>query len=190
MGRAQNLPNFPAGGKLGMMARAACALTPRRAGCYIAARNFEGFPPPRRTLRLAAELRRTSYYAPMPATDACTALCIDPERLARDLAGLARIGIGDDGSVNRLAFSLADLRGRHYMIHLLQRAGISVRMDGIGNLIGRIEGRDAPGLPGDPSSPRGRYEGTLRARESFRSVGASSSWGVSFLEFVVLDIPI
>ena len=82
----------------------------------------------------------------MAPTQALTSLRIDPERLARDLAGLARIGIGDDGGVNRLAFSLADLRGRHYMIHLLQRAGIAVHMDGIGNLIGRIAGRD-PGAP-------------------------------------------
>ncbi len=103
----------------------------------------------------------------MASTQAATLLRIDPDRLARDLGGLARIGIGEDGSVNRLAFSLADLRGRHYMIHLLQRAAIPVRVDGIGNLIGRIEGRvlSAPAVALGShidSVPRGgRFDGSV-----------------------------
>jgi allantoate deiminase/N-carbamoyl-L-amino-acid hydrolase len=103
----------------------------------------------------------------LPPTDAVTSLRIDPDRLARDLGGLARIGIGEDGSVTRLAFSLADLRGRHYMIHLLQRAGIPVRLDGIGNIIGRIEGRDsrapavALGSHIDSVPQGGRFDGSV-----------------------------
>jgi N-carbamoyl-L-amino-acid hydrolase len=100
---------------------------------------------------------------------AARAARIDPDRLARDLGGLSRIGLHEDGSVTRLAFSLADLRARQYMIHLLQQAGLQVRVDGIGNLIGRIEA----GPPGTPavalgshidSVPRGgRFDGTVGA---------------------------
>jgi hydantoinase/carbamoylase family amidase len=67
-----------------------------------------------------------------------SAVRIDPQRLARDLRGLSRIGLNEDGSVTRVAFSVAELRARHYMIHLLQQAGLAVRVDGIGNLIARL----------------------------------------------------
>ncbi|HEY7678006.1 MAG TPA: Zn-dependent hydrolase [Candidatus Methylomirabilis sp.] len=132
----------------------------------------------------------------MTATETGTSLRIDPERLARDLAGLARIGIGEDGSVNRLAFSLADLRGRHYMIHLLQRAGIAVRMDGIGNLIGRIEGRDprapavALGSHIDSVPHGGRFDGSvgvvaaLEVARVIRASGMSTERPVEVLIFV------
>lgn len=96
-----------------------------------------------------------------------TAIRIDPDRLAHDLRGLSRIGLHEDGSVTRLAWSLADLRARQYMIHLLQRAGIPVRVDGIGNLIGRIEA-GAPGPPAvalgshiDSVPHGGRFDGTV-----------------------------
>jgi hydantoinase/carbamoylase family amidase len=72
------------------------------------------------------------------------AVRIDAERLARDLRGLSRIGLHEDGSVTRVAFSVTELRARHYMIHLLQQAGLAVRMDGIGNLIARLDA-DEPG---------------------------------------------
>jgi hydantoinase/carbamoylase family amidase len=73
------------------------------------------------------------------------AVRIDAERLHRDLRGLSRIGLHEDGSVTRLAFSVTELRARHYMIHLLQQAGLTVRVDGIGNVVGRIEATAAPG---------------------------------------------
>lgn len=98
-----------------------------------------------------------------------TALRIDADRLARDLIGLARIGLHEDGSVTRLAFSLAELRARHYMIHLLQRAGLAVRVDGIGNVIGRIEtgGDSAPavavGSHIDSVPHGGRFDGAVGA---------------------------
>jgi hydantoinase/carbamoylase family amidase len=132
----------------------------------------------------------------LPPTDFTTRLRIDPDRLARDLGGLARIGIGEDGSVNRLAFSLADLRGRHYMIHLLQRAGIPVRVDGIGNLIGRIEGREprAPAVALGShidSVPRGgRFDGSvgvvaaLEVARTIREAGVPLARPLEVLIFV------
>lgn len=91
---------------------------------------------------------------------------IDPERLARDLRGLSRIGLNEDGSVTRVAFSVAELRARHYMIHLLQQAGLAVRVDGIGNLIGRLEGEGggpavAFGSHVDSVPHGGRFDGAV-----------------------------
>ena len=97
------------------------------------------------------------------------AVRIDADRLARDLRGLARIGLHEDGSVTRLAFSLAELQARHYMIHLLQRVGLAVRVDGIGNVIGRIEagGPPAPavalGSHIDSVPHGGRFDGAVGA---------------------------
>jgi beta-ureidopropionase / N-carbamoyl-L-amino-acid hydrolase len=95
------------------------------------------------------------------------ALRINPERLTEDLAGLSRIGLHEDGSVTRLAFSPAELRARQYVMHLCQRAGISVRLDGIGNLIARVEGEvtgEAAVAMGShiDSVPRGgRFDGAM-----------------------------
>jgi hydantoinase/carbamoylase family amidase len=97
------------------------------------------------------------------------ALAVSPERLAQDLRGLSRIGLHEDGSVTRLAYSAADLRARQYMIHLCQRGGLQVRLDGIGNLIGRIEagpaGAPAVALGSHVDSvPRGgRFDGAVGA---------------------------
>lgn len=95
------------------------------------------------------------------------ALRINPERLAEDLAGLSRIGLHEDGSVTRLAFSPAELRARQYVMHLCQRAGIPVRLDGIGNLIGRVEGEVAGasavalGSHVDSVPRGGRFDGAM-----------------------------
>lgn len=96
-----------------------------------------------------------------------TTVPLDPERLARDLRGLSRIGLQEDGSVARLAFSLADLRARQYLMHRFQVAGLQVRMDGMGNLIGRIEAGE-PGAPAvalgshvDSVPHGGRFDGTV-----------------------------
>ena len=113
-----------------------------------------------------------------------TAVRIDADRLVRDLRGLARIGLHEDGSVTRLAFSLAELRARHYMIHLLQRAGLAVRVDGIGNVIGRL---DAGGRPASAvavgshidSVPRGgRFDGAVGAVAALEIARAIRESGV------------
>lgn len=97
-----------------------------------------------------------------------TAVHIDAERLHRDLRGLSRIGLHEDGSVTRLAFSATELRARQYMIHLLQQAGLAVRVDGIGNVIGRIEAREpgpavALGSHVDSVPHGGRFDGAVGA---------------------------
>lgn len=61
--------------------------------------------------------------------------------------GIARFGKGERG-FNRLVFTEADWAACDYFAGLMREAGLSVRMDAWGNLIGRLEGmdRDAPAV--------------------------------------------
>ena len=80
---------------------------------------------------------------------------------------MAAIGLQDDGSVKRLAFSPEDRQARALFSNWLQAAGASVRVDAAGNLIGRIEGTET-GLPAlvtgshlDTVPTGGRFDGAL-----------------------------
>ncbi|MGE0519629.1 MAG: Zn-dependent hydrolase, partial [Candidatus Binatia bacterium] len=64
----------------------------------------------------------------------------DGARLAADLAALARIGATPDGGVTRLAFSPEDREARALVASWMRDAGLEVRSDAAGNLIGRREG--------------------------------------------------
>ena len=93
-------------------------------------------------------------------------LSINPSRLNDNLSALGRIGQTDEG-MQRVAFSAFDIAGRNYVIELIRSAGLSVRIDAAGNIIGRIEGSD-PLLPAivlgshtDTVPAGGRYDGAL-----------------------------
>ncbi len=92
---------------------------------------------------------------------------VDETRLGKSLEIMAAIGLQNDGSVKRLAFSDEDLQARSLFIDWLKAAGASVRIDPAGNLIGRIEGSE-PGLPAlvtgshlDTVPTGGRFDGAL-----------------------------
>ncbi len=61
--------------------------------------------------------------------------------------GIARFGKGERG-FNRLVFTEADWAACDYFAGLMREAGLTVRMDAWGNLIGRLEGTEpeAPGV--------------------------------------------
>ena len=56
------------------------------------------------------------------------------------LSGIGRTG---DGGSNRLAFSPEDMEARNYFKGLMEEAGLAVREDAFGNIIGRLEGSDS-----------------------------------------------
>jgi len=64
------------------------------------------------------------------------------ERVQEHLAELAHFGANPEGGVSRVAFSDADVAGRAYVRQLMEAAGLEVRIDTAGNLIGRLEGID------------------------------------------------
>jgi N-carbamoyl-L-amino-acid hydrolase len=69
-------------------------------------------------------------------------LVADSGRVQEHLAELAHFGTNPEGGVSRVAFSDADVAGRAYVKRLMEAAGLEVRIDTAGNLIGRREGAD------------------------------------------------
>ena len=59
---------------------------------------------------------------------------------------MSKFGANPEGGVSRVAFSDADLAGRKYISGLMQDAGLTIRVDAAGNIIGRREGSN-PKLP-------------------------------------------
>jgi N-carbamoyl-L-amino-acid hydrolase len=82
------------------------------------------------------------------ARQAHGSLHINGERLLENLERLRAIGATPRGGVSRLAFSQEDVAGRDLAAELMLQAGLEVRVDTAGNLIGTRRGRvdDAPAL--------------------------------------------
>jgi N-carbamoyl-L-amino-acid hydrolase len=66
----------------------------------------------------------------------------DPQRIERRITELSAFGANPEGGVSRLAYSPADIAGREYIKELMRDAGLDVRVDTAGNIIGRRDGRD------------------------------------------------
>jgi len=72
-------------------------------------------------------------------------LRVNGARVNGHLAGLSDFGKGPGGT-SRVAYSEADLAGRRYAMDLMRSAGLTPRIDPIGNILARLEGRE-PALP-------------------------------------------
>jgi len=68
------------------------------------------------------------------------------ERMEQRILTLSGFGANPQGGVSRVAFSKADIEGREYIRDLMEEAGLEVRLDTAGNIIGKREGSD-PDLP-------------------------------------------
>lgn len=66
----------------------------------------------------------------------------NPERMEQRIKALAGFGTNPEGGVSRVAYSDADLAGREYIMDLMREAGLHVRVDTAGNIIGRREGSE------------------------------------------------
>ncbi|RMD92194.1 MAG: Zn-dependent hydrolase [Calditrichaeota bacterium] len=73
-------------------------------------------------------------------------LRVNAARIEQRIMKLSEFGRNPEGGVSRVAFSAADIQGRKYIMSLMQQAGLKVRIDAAGNIIGRREGRN-PKLP-------------------------------------------
>ena len=105
---------------------------------------------------------------------------INKDRLLRDLNAVSRIGLGEGGSVTRLVFSVHELRSRQLLVHLMNQAGLDVRVDAAGNIFGRLAGGHGPAvLAGshlDSVIQGGRYDGpvgVIGALEAVRTIKES-----------------
>jgi N-carbamoyl-L-amino-acid hydrolase len=63
-------------------------------------------------------------------------------RLEQRITALSAFGANPQGGVSRVAFSAADIAGREYIQGLMREAGLQVRVDTAGNVIGRRAGSD------------------------------------------------
>jgi N-carbamoyl-L-amino-acid hydrolase len=94
-------------------------------------------------------------------------LAIDSARLERSLSELAEIGKLPAGGISRVAFTPEDLRARQLVQTWMVAAGMTVRIDAAGNMIGRYEGTSATagalatGSHIDTVPTGGRYDGCL-----------------------------
>ena len=92
---------------------------------------------------------------------------IDGERLWDSLMRMAEIGATPRGGVRRLALSAEDAQGRQRFKEWCEGLGLQVRVDGMGNMFARREGRDprrAPVLFGshlDSQPSGGKFDGAL-----------------------------
>lgn len=94
-------------------------------------------------------------------------LKIDGERLWASLMEMARIGATPKGGVCRLALSDLDRESRDLFVRWCEEAGCRVRVDPMGNIFARREGRDASRAPIatgshlDTQPTGGRFDGVL-----------------------------
>jgi N-carbamoyl-L-amino-acid hydrolase len=70
----------------------------------------------------------------------------NPDRMEQRITELSAFGANAEGGVSRVAFGEADIAGREYIRDLMREAGLAVRMDTAGSIIGRREGSE-PDLP-------------------------------------------
>lgn len=118
---------------------------------------------------------------------------ISADRLAAQFARLKTITAPGKG-INRLAFTDSDWEGRAYIISLMQAAGLSIREDAFGNVIGHYAGLDETlhailiGSHGDSVPEGGNYDGIvgiLAAIEVARSLHDDGVHLVRPLEIVL-----
>jgi len=92
---------------------------------------------------------------------------IDGERLWDSLMRMAEIGATPRGGVRRLALSAEDAQGRERFKQWCEALGLQLRVDAMGNMFARREGRDprrAPVLFGshlDSQPSGGKFDGAL-----------------------------
>ena len=94
-------------------------------------------------------------------------LRVAAERIEKRILKLAEFGQNPEGGVSRIAFSEADIQGRSYTMSLMREAGLRIRVDEAGNILGRREGSN-PELPPilfgshlDSVPNGGKYDGAL-----------------------------
>src|ERR1700750_3430257 len=107
-------------------------------------------------------------------------LRIDADRLWVSLMELAKIGGTEKGGVCRIALTDLDRQGRDLFVRWAQAAGATIKVDQLGNIFARREGRDpskAPIMTGshlDTQPTGGKFDGAdgvVAGRGGRRRVG-------------------
>ena len=110
-------------------------------------------------------------------------LRIDSDRLWSSLMELARIGATDKGGVCRIALTDLDRQGRDLFVRWAKEAGCSIRVDKVGNVFARREGRDPakpPVMTGshlDTQPTGGKFDGAYGVMAGLEVVRALNDSG-------------
>jgi N-carbamoyl-L-amino-acid hydrolase len=110
-------------------------------------------------------------------------LRIDIDRLMGRIHALAEIGAIDGGGVCRLALSDEDRAGRDLVVSWMKELGLSISVDGIGNVVGIRPGReDGPpvttGSHIDTVATGGRYDGNLGVLAGLEVISVLNDAGI------------
>ncbi|MDI3340422.1 MAG: Zn-dependent hydrolase [Sphaerobacter sp.] len=111
-------------------------------------------------------------------------LRVRADRLHESLRRLAEIGATPGGGVTRLALSDEDRAGRELLRQWMTEAGLTVRVDDFGNMVGRRPGReDLPpvqlGSHCDSVRNGGRYDGALGVLGALEVVRTLNDHGIT-----------
>lgn len=88
-------------------------------------------------------------------------LRVNGRRLLETLNLISRIGMTSSGS-ERTAYSIKEIRAKEMLVQLMKRAGLSVSVDGVGNIFGKTQGRGPALMMGshiDSVPGGGRFDG-------------------------------
>ncbi len=110
---------------------------------------------------------------------------IDGARLWDSLMQMAEIGATPRGGVRRLTLTDVDKRGRDRFRALCEAAGLTVRVDAIGNMFARRNGRDPARLPVlfgshlDSQPSGGKFDGALGVLAGLEVVRSLNDLGIT-----------
>lgn len=111
-------------------------------------------------------------------------LSIDPDRLWSSLMELAEIGGTEKGGVCRIALTDLDRIGRDLFVRWAKEAGCTIKVDQLGNVFARREGRDpakAPVMTGshlDTQPTGGKFDGAYGVLAGFEALEALEDAGI------------
>jgi N-carbamoyl-L-amino-acid hydrolase len=120
---------------------------------------------------------------------------VDQGLIEQHIIELSAFGRNEDGGVDRVAFSQADVDGRAYIQSLMLQAGLEVRIDAGGNIIGRREGQErlpplVIGSHADSVPGGGNYDGDVGVIGAIEVARALNDAGMALrhpLEVVVFS---
>ena len=119
---------------------------------------------------------------------------VNGERLNAHMDELSIYGKNDFGGISRVAYSLADLSGRKYVIQLMKKAGLEVNIDPGGNIIATLKGKNnslspiAIGSHIDSVPEGGNYDGNVGSLSAIEVAQTILEKGVSLNRSLIIII--
>ncbi|MCP4665743.1 MAG: Zn-dependent hydrolase, partial [Deltaproteobacteria bacterium] len=91
---------------------------------------------------------------------------MNEDKFKKDFYAVTQFGMLKNGGVSRLAFSREDMAARKYLVRAMEKEGLIVSMDAVGNIRGKRKGTtDLPpvvmGSHLDTVPCGGHYDGTI-----------------------------